>query len=430
MTTIFWDKGIEVVDAELRPILTRITASLTSALSPYLSPLCWHLHGGCKALLNHLTPFLLPGDFIFKTDVHSYYASMNHHTLMHQVHDLSAAVMPPSTVSDCVGSVIHFITRSIFGRGWTYHPKIGIPKGGSLSPLLGAIYLNPLDTLMEKWVARGDVYYARYMDDLILVASKRSVFRRAKQAMLNELHRLQLTLRPEKTYLGRWGEKGFDFLGYHLKPLLACPSDRDGDASVPRAAVAEGEQLDLTVSEMSIIQAIEKGKQCYAQRGQLALATYLMRWRSWASGGLKLHKKDEFFQTLQGLCYQIEQKVRMSVDNSPPPAPPKNPTKEHGQPLEHWKTGTINQGLELVGTRMINAQDRGDRLSRRRGRTKCDQNLRPHLVPGSVPQTMGGPRSLSVPVAPLTRSTCNPTKEKPSYVKDNRQRDTENSKSQ
>ena len=45
----------------------------------------------------------------------------------------------------------------------------GIPKGASLSPLLGAFYLLDLDRKM----ARLDVTYMRYMDDILILAKTR-----------------------------------------------------------------------------------------------------------------------------------------------------------------------------------------------------------------------------------------------------------------
>jgi len=45
----------------------------------------------------------------------------------------------------------------------------GIPKGATLSPLLGAFYLLDLDRKM----ARLDVRYMRYIDDILILAKTR-----------------------------------------------------------------------------------------------------------------------------------------------------------------------------------------------------------------------------------------------------------------
>jgi hypothetical protein len=47
--------------------------------------------------------------------------------------------------------------------------KKGIPRGSSMSSLLGAFYLMELDQKMEKL----DVKYFRYMDDILILAPTR-----------------------------------------------------------------------------------------------------------------------------------------------------------------------------------------------------------------------------------------------------------------
>ena len=87
----------------------------------------------------------------------------------------------------------------------------GIPKGASLSPLLGAFYLLDLDRKM----ARLDVTYMRYMDDILIHAKTRWKLKKAIKALNHTFDELKLEKHPEKTVIGRI-EKGFDFLGYHI----------------------------------------------------------------------------------------------------------------------------------------------------------------------------------------------------------------------
>ncbi|HBW24155.1 MAG TPA: hypothetical protein DEF13_00675 [Holosporales bacterium] len=77
------------------------------------------------------------------------------------------------------------------------------------------MYLDPLDKAMEKWIKRGDCFYARFQDDIILMARKRHVLRRMRLEMFQILKSLCFGLRREKTFVGR-SEKGFDLLGYHV----------------------------------------------------------------------------------------------------------------------------------------------------------------------------------------------------------------------
>ena len=48
----------------------------------------------------------------------------------------------------------------------------GMVAGGSISPLLGAVYLTPLDRAMEKLQPSHDIRYQRFMDDYLIFAPK------------------------------------------------------------------------------------------------------------------------------------------------------------------------------------------------------------------------------------------------------------------
>ena len=206
--------------------------------------------------------------FIYKTDVYSYYASINHEILIQQI----KAIGWPDDLLDIV---IAYCKRTILRLGPSLHCESSIPKGGSLSPVLGALYLTPLDHVMERWSARGDCFYARFQDDIILMSTKRHVLRRMRKAMFKILDDLRLTLRPEKTFVGR-SHKGFDLLGYHIT--------RQG----------------LTPNQTTQKKAFEEGKRRYAQGGTKPLQDYLKRWRTWVHAGLPsiVHQVDDTIEQL------------------------------------------------------------------------------------------------------------------------------------
>jgi len=76
---------------------------------------------------------------------------------------------------------------------------IGISKGCSLSPLLGALFLSELDEAMAK----PPVVCVRYMDDWIILAKKRWHLRKAIRLFNQVLSRLKVIKHPDKTYIGR-----------------------------------------------------------------------------------------------------------------------------------------------------------------------------------------------------------------------------------
>ena len=64
------------------------------------------------------------------------------------------------------------------------------------------------------------------MDDLIVLTQTRHQLKKAVRCTHKIVQQLNLTLHPDKTYIGRI-KKGFDYLGFHIKPpevklSLAC----------------------------------------------------------------------------------------------------------------------------------------------------------------------------------------------------------------
>ncbi len=85
--------------------------------------------------------------------------------------------------------------------------------GRPLSSLMGALYLKPLDGRMEK----TGLFYARFMDDWIVIAPTRWKLRSAVRIVNVTLNLLKVEQHPDKTFICRV-ERGFGFLGYLLVP--------------------------------------------------------------------------------------------------------------------------------------------------------------------------------------------------------------------
>jgi len=268
LTTYDVKTGVEMFETQYRWLL-KLHANLMNVwIMPILSPRCFHQWGGAKMMLRELQSWMKPGDFVYKTDVYSYYASINHDILIQQ---LKAIDWPHHLLK----TLIAYCERTILRIGPSLHCKIGIPKGGSLSPVLGALYLTPLDHAMERWIARGDCFYARFQDDIILVSRKRHVLKRMRKEMFQILRELRLSLRPEKTFVGR-SQKGFDLLGYHITPK------------------------GFSLSQKAQEKALENAKQRYAQGGLKPLLEYLNRWSTWVHAGLpsQVHSIDKIIHSL------------------------------------------------------------------------------------------------------------------------------------
>jgi RNA-directed DNA polymerase len=239
-------------DALVIKVLTRI---LQARLQPLLSPACYHLkgHGGLKGAVRAVLEALPRYRFFCKTDVRSYYDSMDHCTLLLQLHE---------HIRDrtLMGYLWQFLNRCVEWGGLYQDIRRGIPRGAALSPLLGAWYLRELDRRLE----RLGVKYFRYMDDILILAETRWKLKQAIRVLNRTLGEMKLAKHPDKTAMGRVA-RGFDFLGYHFTPSGLSLAART-------LANCAGKALRLYEQEPSHTRVKRLGE-------------YLSRWRGWAVGG-------------------------------------------------------------------------------------------------------------------------------------------------
>jgi len=145
-------------------VLKVLTWIIQDKLKPVLPKACYHLkgHGGLKGAIREVMEKYRNYRFFCKTDVRFYYDSIDHYTLLMKLHDfLSDRIL--------IGYVWQFLNRCVEWGGFYQDFKKGIPRGSSLSPLLGAFYLLELGRKMEKL----DVKCFRYMDDILILAQTR-----------------------------------------------------------------------------------------------------------------------------------------------------------------------------------------------------------------------------------------------------------------
>lgn len=219
----------------------------------------WYVKYNWLKIKVNLLLSLTAGNYFFEplrcVHVKKYYQSIDHHLLHNKL---------------CNEIKDKFIQRLL----WQYMDRIeilngehrqirkGIAKGGILSPLLGAIFLEELDKAME----RKNVHYVRYMDDWVILTKTRSELRKLVKLTHKIMKDLKLTLHPDKTFIGKIS-KGFDFLGYRFT--------KNG----------------LRLAMLTIQRFQSKLTQLYEQGASNArIEQYRKNWRRWAySGDLNLH---------------------------------------------------------------------------------------------------------------------------------------------
>ncbi|MDA0767852.1 MAG: reverse transcriptase/maturase family protein [Verrucomicrobia bacterium] len=173
---------------------------------PTLSKDCYHLSGsgGVKAAVAKVKNLTRGGHYpyIARSDAKGYYANIRHTPLLGLLR--SCNVDP-----NLIDIVSQYCQRLRVRDGYYAETSKGISLGCSLSPLMGALYLSPLDLAMRKI---SGIRYVRYMDDWVILATSRWKLRHAVRVMNQVLQSLGLEQHPDKTFIGRV-QRGFDFLG-------------------------------------------------------------------------------------------------------------------------------------------------------------------------------------------------------------------------
>lgn len=145
--------------------------------------------------------------WVVEIDWQSYFDSIPHEPLMQQLRRWVADGAVLSLVA-------RYLTAGVMEGITTWVPEQGTPQGGSLSPLLANVYLNPLDHLM----AMAQHHMIRYADDAVVLCRSRADAEQALTRVQQWSAQQGLTMHPEKTRIvDATQHGGFDFLGYHFE---------------------------------------------------------------------------------------------------------------------------------------------------------------------------------------------------------------------
>ena len=221
-------------------------------LKPTLSRRCKHLkgHSGVKGAVRYLNRVVDRYAYVARFDVVSYYESMDHVLLLNSLRQAG------------IGGDLGAIVADYLALPDKPHRGKAMVAGGALSPILGGLYLNPLDQIMGQ---DKRLVYVRYMDDFVVLAKTRWHLKKAIARIHRTTCDLKLRLHCRfKCFIGRTAN-GFDFLGYTIHP-----------------------QRRLRPSSVSLERLLARARRLYEQGGdKQRLWEYVTRWYRWLHGGLK-----------------------------------------------------------------------------------------------------------------------------------------------
>ncbi len=160
------------------------------------------------------------GGWVLELDIRSFFDTLDHGQLRQIIE---------RRVRD--GSVLRHIGKwlnaGVLEETKLWHPEMGTPQGGVISPILANIYLHDvLDVWFEREVKprlKGQAFIIRYADDAVLGFSLEEDARRVLEVLPKRFAKYGLALHPEKTQLVRFTPKQhdddddpgtFDFLGF------------------------------------------------------------------------------------------------------------------------------------------------------------------------------------------------------------------------
>lgn len=202
--------------------------------------------------------------WVCRTDIRGYYRNIDKQTLLSQVRQhVSSPVL-----RDLVDQYIHYTVE----EGGTFHtPEKGISRGCPLSPLMGALHLYDMD---EHFAKQLHIHYARYMDDIIILAKSRWQLRRHTKRLMQWFSAYGFEAHPDKTFIGRT-EKGFDWMG----AWLTHEGVRD---IAPRAKANHREKVRRLYERLARVPLWRRKRA--RQEVHARVSRYRKRWTIWAAG--------------------------------------------------------------------------------------------------------------------------------------------------
>ena len=175
---------------------------------------------GTHRALDRCTRFLRSGGYVLQGDIRQFFPSIDHAILQGE---LSRLITDPHTlwladriletgvgVLDEEYAMVYFSGDNLFAQS---RPR-GLPIGNLTSQFWANVYLNPFDQFVKRQLKCRR--YIRYVDDFLLFADDKQTLHHWKNAIIEFLAGLRLTIHAVAPV--RPVTEGLPFLGFSLYP--------------------------------------------------------------------------------------------------------------------------------------------------------------------------------------------------------------------
>jgi len=156
--------------------------------------------------INRVTGFINQKNLhIVKTDIDNFFENIDHDILLKLL---------DNHISDkkLIRLISLFIQIGGFSKMDFDEHLHGVHQGDILSPLLSNIYLNEMDSFLEK----SDIKFVRYADDFVMLFQTKNETYKTLKELKKYLKTLKLTLKEDKTSIIHISD-GFVFLGIRFE---------------------------------------------------------------------------------------------------------------------------------------------------------------------------------------------------------------------
>lgn len=141
--------------------------------------------------------------FVAECDIQKFFDNIRHDVILKALDRYAAAL---GNLDPAAREVVCAYLRC-YRFGETDGVACGIPQGGSLSPVLANMVMAQADEAVLAFASEG-LFYARYCDDMVIVATDEALCRRAMNAYFGALDELHLPPHPVADFV--YGAKYFE----------------------------------------------------------------------------------------------------------------------------------------------------------------------------------------------------------------------------